>query len=74
MFCSKGLGVPALWDFLVGEGAKAGWAKPAGALQPWHLQVPIRTAELVKLRHFQENIVDRGHFRSVLVLVKSGPV
>lgn len=59
MFCSKELGVPATWDFL----AWGGWS----LMGPWHLQVPIRTAKLIELRHFQEN---QGHFRLVLVLYK----
>lgn len=50
------------------------WAKLAGVLWLWNLQVPIRIAELIELRHFQENIADRDHSRSVLVLVKSAPV
>lgn len=52
----------------------ARWVKPDRVLWPWHLQVPIRIAELIELRHFQENITDQGHFRSGLVLVKSALV
>lgn len=60
MFCSKELGVPATWDFLVWHG----WS----LMGPWHLRVSIKRAKLIELRHFQE---DQGHFRSVLILDKS---
>ena len=66
MVCSKG---PCSMGLL---GVR--WVKPARVLSPWHLQVPIRAAELIELRHFQENIADQGHFRSVFVLVKSALV
>lgn len=47
------------------------WVKPARVLWLWDLQVPMRTAELIELGRFQENIPYQGHFRSVLVLVES---
>lgn len=66
--------LPGTWDYC-SMGLLSVWCvKPAGVLWLWHLQVPNRTAELTELRHFQENTADQGHFRSVLVIVKSALV